>query len=448
MNEYRDHKEQKWPQLDAMKSHIEQIAVPSEIEERIRSGIRIGRQRRRSRWMAKMASYTAVLLFLVSVASVRFSPVVAAYVGDIPGLRSLVELINYDKGLQLALENDFMQQVGRFEEHDGIKLTIDGILADESRVVVFYTLKNMNGQRGIVNLQDVKLINKQNTSILYGASDFKEDWISKQGTIDLNFKEGTAVPDVLSLQMKVGKDHDTASKRKAWSFDIPVDKTKFEGRRETYALNKTVTVEGQRITFGQMTVYPTRIGIEVVYDPNNTKKLFYFDNLRIEDEHGETFGTISNGISGSIVSENRQLLYIQSNYFRKPSKLYLRASSIRALDKAKLEVKVDLANKKLLARPDDRLTLQDIGTSAENGQRILVFGLKREDPMDNKNRQFSIFDSTYADASGHRFESNRTGSTGDEYQYFIKNTSYTNPLTLSITDYPSRIYGDINVRVK
>ncbi|SDX03757.1 DUF4179 domain-containing protein [Paenibacillus sp. CF384] len=447
MNDFRDSNEQDWPQLDAMKEQMNQIAVPGTIDERIRNGMRLGRQRRRRRTVTRFASYTACLLLLTMVASVRFSPVVAAYVGDLPGLRSLVELINSDKGLELAIENDFMQPIGLSEEHDGIKVTVDGVLADESRVIVFYTLTNMDGRKRVVNVQKVDLATKEQISISYGSSNSNEEWESSQGTIDFNLQGGAAVPDVLQLELKVGKDEKVVTALPNWKFDIPIDKAKFEGLKQTYAINKTVTVEGQHITFGKMTVYPTRIGLEVAYDPTNTKKIFYFDDIRIEDERGETFGTITNGVSGSTIDENRQILYFQSNYFRKPDRLYLRANSIRALDKNKLEIKVDLDHKKLLSGPDDHLTLSDVGTSKEDGQRILVFKLENDNPLD-ENRGYSLFDMSFKDASGKSFGSGMTGTSGDMFQYFIKKANYQSPLTLTITDYPSRIEGDIKLRIK
>jgi len=60
-----------------------------------------------------------------------------------------------------------------------------------------------------------------------------------------------------------------------------------------------------------------------------------------------------------------------------------------------------------------------------------------------------LFDTTYKDASGQSFESHMTAnSSGGEFQYFIKDTKYQNPLTLEIADYPTRIHGDINLRIK
>lgn len=275
MNEYPEQQERELPQLEAMKEYMGDLRIPSDIDAKIWSGIKAGRQRRRRRTVSRLAAYTAGLLLLTSVASVRFSPEVAAYVGEIPGLRPLVELIHYDKGLELAIDNDFMQPVGLSEEQDGMKLTIDGVIADESRAIVFYTLENRDKQKSVVNLQKVELRDNKDISISRSFYPQEEDWESVQGTIDLYPKEGSGIPDSFNMRFVFDKVTETATTSPTWQFAIPVDQTRFEGLKETYDINQTVTVEGQKIGFGRMTVYPTRIGIEVNYDPSNSKKLFY-----------------------------------------------------------------------------------------------------------------------------------------------------------------------------
>ena len=54
------------------------------------------------------------------------------------------------------------------------------------------------------------------------------------------------------------------------------------------------------MTFVSATVYPLRVEVHVKMDPNNTKKLLNFDDLRLVDEHGETVGKFRNGIRWAI----------------------------------------------------------------------------------------------------------------------------------------------------
>ncbi|WEK54459.1 MAG: DUF4179 domain-containing protein [Candidatus Cohnella colombiensis] len=450
MDERHEHGQEnqphEWPQLEAMREHLGNLPFPQGIDEAIRQGMSRAKQRRRRRKLVRLCAYSACTLLIVIVLSVRFSPAVAAFVKEIPVLGSIVELIQYDKGLQLALENDFMQKVSLYEDIDGIKVTIDGVVADESRVMIFYTLTNMDGRKGAVYLDEAKIVNSGDIQygLSYGNSGFDEVWELKQGSIDMNLQEGTQLPNHLELEMKLSPyDKSVKQGDAVYHFNIPIDKEKFEGMYETIAINKTVTVEGQHITFGEMTVYPTRIGIEVEYDAANTKKLFYFDDIRLVDEKGEAFGTIMNGVSASQIDENRTILYFQSNYFLKPKELYLRARSIRALDKSKLEVRVDLDEMKLLSRPDSLLSLESTSKRELWNERGLIFNL-RNDEM----RSYNLFKNSYTDATGQTFESNRSESSNEYYQYFIEKVEQQSPITLTIEDYPARIYGDVNIQIR
>ncbi|WP_336775991.1 hypothetical protein [Paenibacillus sp. MMO-58] len=108
---------------------------------------------------------------------------------------------------------------------------------------------------------------------------------------------------------------------------------------------------------------------------------------------------------------------------------------------------MDLNRKQLLAGPDSLLTIKDVGASDEQGQDWIVFGLKNEDPLDQA-RAYSLFKMSYKDASGQFFDSDRTGSSGDEYRFYIPKENYQSPLTLFIQDYPTRIHGDIDLKIK
>ncbi|WP_223067510.1 DUF4179 domain-containing protein [Paenibacillus caui] len=426
----------------------EQIRIPEEMDRAILLGIEKGRRYRKKRIRSRIAIGTGCLFILAALLSVRFSPAVAAYVGSIPGLKALVEMLHYDKGLQLALKNDFIEPLGMSQEKDGIELVMDGMLADESRVILFYTLNNKAALKGNVDINGVKLEDGAGNwldgySVSYGSTDVREDWKTKQGQIDFSFQDGTAVPDRLRLNLRLLGMGEAKEARAdpGWKFEIPVDKSKLSSMKETYAINQSATVEGQRITFGTMTVYPTRIGVEVNFDPHNTKKILSFDDIAIVDEHGEKFGTIMNGVTASHKSEDSIILYFQSNYFLKPKELYIEGGSMRALDKNKLEVKIDLKKKRLLTKPDDRLSLEGMTDT------VLHFRLHKDDSLD-EGRRYSVFSSLFTDASGKEFHSSQMGFSNEDIQYDIPRDVYLSPLTLKIDDYPARIQGNIHIKVK
>ena len=57
-------------------------------------------------------------------------------------------LIAHDRGLAEAVRNDYYQPIGASQTLDGVTLTVDGVIADESRLVLFYTITDPEGNAG------------------------------------------------------------------------------------------------------------------------------------------------------------------------------------------------------------------------------------------------------------------------------------------------------------
>src|SRR5690606_21037341 len=82
------------------------------------------------------------LLLVSFIFSIRVFPSFAEAVSRIPVLEQLVRLIDHDPGLQSAIENEFMQPIGITKEHNGVRFTLDGIIVDEGRMNIFYTVES------------------------------------------------------------------------------------------------------------------------------------------------------------------------------------------------------------------------------------------------------------------------------------------------------------------
>jgi len=216
-----------------------------------------------------------------------------------------------------------------------------------------------------------------------------------------------------------------------------------------------VVLEGQKITFERATVFPTRIALKVSYDPTNSKKIFAFDDLTLVNEKGEVWGRIMNGMSGSRLDENHEILFFQSDYFTQPKELFLQGKSIRALNKEDLSVTLDLEKDRILSSPPN-LALDQV-IKNPSGKVMELYFLLKTNPKYDERRAFSIFSYDYTDARGQSLntesQSSRLYSEKQGYDQTIVlnlqgNVSYQSPITLQIQDYPSRISGEFNIRVK
>lgn len=454
------------------------LAAPEALGLYVERGIAKGRAFKRKQTRRRLA-LAACLVLLALLAPIRVSPAYSALISKIPGLDYIVRLINYDHGLVSAAKNDFVQHINLSDEHEGFVFTVTDMIADESRIVLFYTLTD-RGKHGPVNIGSFKfsrtdgkewpvavgwdgLIGKE-TDLSHGA----------QGKVEVSLPQGTSLPDQILVQLRLKKDpapESTQSKPiqpgavpgftpgpgnlldPTWQVQIPIDKELITNLKHEYVVGKSVTVEGQKFTFSKVTIFPTRISVDVEFDPANTKKVFYFDDLCLVDEHGNKVTGITNGISGSLLDGTHQTLYFQSNYFDNPKEIYLEGHSIRALDKNLTDVKVDLAKKAVVSRlPDQRLTLDDVKHIP--GKWVLSWSLKT-DPVD-EGRAYNLFSSVYLDASGREHagiqssSSTPYGPDGTEQIELVLSAQDLSgtTVTLPLEDYPSRIQADFRVKVK
>ncbi|MDF2927144.1 MAG: hypothetical protein K0R57_6058 [Paenibacillaceae bacterium] len=436
--------------------HSVELPADEELDAAIARGISQAGTHRRRRTRMRAAAMAVCAMLIAGLVSVRFSPAVAAYVGQLPLLKPLVEMIQYDKGLKLAFENDFFQPVGSVQEQDGIKVTMEGLIADESRILLFLSIDNAPDSAHFLRnmmFRDQAGNPLEEVSIVFGetSSEVKEG--RKRQQVDLLFAEAAALPDLLQMSFQLGgNDYQQPTSGPLWQLNIPIDKSKFAGTQQVYELGESLVIDGQKITFGKMTVYPTRIGVEVAYDPANSKRIFSLGNIRIENEQGEVFANGANGLIASLTDEDHAVLYFQSSYFVKSKRLYLKTEGIRGLDKSMVEVKIDLEQKRLLSAPDNRLSLFDVAQTDEH--LVLNFHFKGLGAEEKKGMLFSW---NFRDAEGVKHELHQVGSSqlhdngkivGEE-QYFLPKGDYPGPLTMTLNDYPEQLAGgSFTIRIK
>lgn len=445
-------------QLISLKEKHQHIQVPDQIDQYIHIGLEQARKSKRRKQRTVFSTIAVATILFLFVISVRVSPVFASYAGQIPGLDRLVELIRGDKGLESALKNNFVQLIGKSVTHDGITFTVDEIIADESKMILFYTIES-DETHNYFMFSDLTITDEDGEDIAavvsYGShSDDIEKSKKVSGKVDVEFGQDTNLPEQIHISADIDAGNSTSytPDNQSWDISFTVDHDRFANQKDIYSINETVIVEGQKVTFKEIIVYPTKIAIHVIYDEQNSKKLFGFDDLAIINENGEEWASITNGITGQEISDYEEVLYMQSNFFEQPKELHLQFSSIRAMDKDKLDVIVDIEQEQLLKKPNDQLELLDVSTS--NSSASLEFKIKRsEEFMDDV--LYYIFAHQYHDESGNEHETlSAFGTrTGDDESEYINTLQVRKPdsgskVTLKLTDYPTRISGDIKLRVK
>lgn len=459
--------------------------LSEKIDAAIAKGIRQGQEaakRRRIRARRRIGGTAAALaLLLTCLLSIRVSPVFAAFVREIPGMEKFVDLINnsHDKGIQLAVDNDFVQPIGVSDEREGMKLTVQGIIADPSRMVLFYDVK-LPSKEEYVEFNSMELTdglgNRLPVSIGYSNQDEAKSEIAKtgiqRGTIDFNLMDDTEFPNEAVLTVKLKRVPlpdpkapptaelmpglepviDTENYRGGTEFQVKfsIDRAKFAGLTREFPLGQTLIVEGQKITFDRVVISPLRVSVYMSYDAQNTKQIFGPGDIRIVDDKGIAW----NHTLGSLAKDH-PVLHFESPYFKVPKALYIEGSWFRALDKNKMTVTLDMDKREILAAPDNKLSISGIA-AAESYIKLdfKLSGLKPDDHM-----LYNLFEQEFTDAKGIRYSTASlrgatmgTSSSSEPQEqhvyYYLENRPYAKPLTLTISNYPQYIREPYKIQIK
>ncbi|MFD1031622.1 DUF4179 domain-containing protein [Metaplanococcus flavidus] len=434
--------------LNDFKDRLQQIPLPLEaadgaIIQGLERAKREKMQKRVTRKRTLWSLAAVALLVLTLAATIRVSPAFANAVASIPGMEKFVELIQNDKGLNAVFENDYYQPIGESQTVGSATLTIDGVILDESGMNIFYTIQSAVEMEDIV-IDTPVLENQQEIplgGISYNHPVTQED--SPKIYTDIlgfNFQEPMkfdSLDFILDLKVTVdGEDFD---------FSMPFTVPENVEPSVTYDMHQEVEVEGQKFSVEEVTVHPLRVGIKISFDPNNTKKILQFEDMRLEDENGEVWGSILNGLSATgDIDEGEMIFYLQSNYFEAPDELYLRINKMQAVDIEDSYFLVDTDKNLLLHSPKDgRLELiQSSRTGFEMTLKIdsedgFPYGLDRK--ISDTNGEPMVMQYSGLSSPQEGVQSISIGFEGN---------GYANPVRVDLFAYPNYINGDVKIELK
>ncbi|MCG7345444.1 DUF4179 domain-containing protein [Sporosarcina sp. ACRSL] len=433
--------------LKKWKEEIESKTMPEErLEHAINKGFeqaKIKMQKRRTYKQGIWSIVVAAILILSFVTSIRVSPAFANAIASIPGMERIVEMIQDNKGLQLAIENDHYQPIDVTDETENVKVTLKGIITDETSLVAFHTVtfKEKNHPDFIVNY---RILDTDGNDLSKKVS-YSNNWGHETETESMNTLEielNAPIPrEPLVLEVQIGDDIDTHEVKK--SISLPFQVQLQPVKKEQYEINEKVTVDGQSIMIKNITVGPLKTAVEVECAPENTKEIFGFEDLRIVDAKGEVWTSIKNGIYARYTEDpNRKIYFLQSNYFKESDELYLKFNKLMALDKEEATLVINTETEEIVEQPKDQ-------RFSDLKMRGLFMDIKLKGEKDYYHDPFS----TFYDAEGKELQS-KWGSfyqSDDEINNFgleLPNVEFTNPLHFPLHAYPSYIKGNVKIKIK
>lgn len=424
-----------------MKDQLDEIHLPlDDADESIRRGFDRARRdkvKARKKRNRILSLAIAALLFFTFVTSIRVSPAFANAVASIPGMEKFVDLIQFDKGLEAIFKNDYYQKVDAAQMKNGLTLTIDGAILDETGMNIYYTLKSKDKMKAL-SIQSVDLEHEEGippSGISYGGIDVDDNPKEVANRVTYHFESPVKFNNLLFTL-----DMDVRFQGEDISFSLPFELQENVKPGKTFVLIEEVEIESQKLTIEEITIYPLRVAVKVAFDEANTKKILQFEDMRLEDENGEVWGSIMNGVT----ARGRETYFLQSNYFEQPERLYLRINKMQAVDKDEATLVIDTEKGEILNAPkDDKLQILETWRSGLH----LVMPDKDGNPM----HTYDII-STGEDAKGKKVYITSTGMYVEEgtrhWDMTFGATGYTNPLSFELTSYPNYITGDVKVELK
>lgn len=421
--------------LNARKTEYETMPVPdSSAYQAVQSGIRQAARKRKSRLRWYMSSISAAAFILLFTGCIRVSPAFASFVEQLPGMEGIVSMIRQDKGLMMAIDKSLLQQVGVTDEHDGTSLTVEGIITDESRMVIFYTMKGMKDPKKFN--YDIDLLDENGKKLPVAFSYSSLNPASESGIyedkIDISFIESLPPHELTVIFKERGMDPNNK-----WKVTFPVDHSLTKGMKKIIPVNQTMTVDGQRIHVKQAILYPTRLVLDIEYDRNNTKKIFGIRDLHLVDEQGRAWRMDSSSIGGSGSS-----VFFESMYFSTPKKLTLQGSGLSAVDMDELIISIDPSSGEIQGGPSSLKLLQ---STVQGKNLILEFSI-----ADAQNATSGLSFTNIEDSKGNPFDINEVGWSPSvfEARVVIKNgAAAKGNLTMEIFSYPDQIRAPFSIEI-
>lgn len=453
MNE--DKKTEIRPDSQRLQSDINQVQqqlslLPElALDVAIRKGIEKGRKRSirlsRKRWsLSMMSALTAIILL---TAFVRVSPAFASIVKDIPGFSGFVELIEGDRTLISAVENEFFQPVKQSVEKNGYKFTVDSIIADAQRMVILYKVEgpNINGNTGFLDFKlktseglDLEAVIK---SVHTPNDDAEGLSVPVYDSLDILMGEGNKMPESLQFSLKLGEE---------WlTIEFPIDHKHFAGMREDISIQNEFEVSGQRFTIKDAILTPLQVSVTIEADPNNTKHANEFVNLALIDEKGRRYET--NSAFGDLNTSITR--HFQGSYFVKPKELTLVADGLHLSDND-LTLTVDTEKLQIISSPGNKINLAS--SELVNGEYEIALELLELDETDKKSSYTLLkHGGSFKDAAGTSYpvldyRASRWNSSNNTVTqvYRIPKADYKQPLTFEIEQFPGYVLQPINISIK
>ncbi len=305
--------------------------------------------------------------FAAFVLLVNLSVPFAQACGSIPLISNLARAVSWSPSLSAAVEHDYVQPMNLSQYQNGITAKVEYLIVDRKQVDVFFSIASdeyqhldlehpqltvPGGQGGYGS--SLSTYGIENGDLIDFRIDFTERDVPDQltmtfGVYDSKHLYENQKPPAQSNVADYGDELLGESQEEqreilaTFTFELHFDPTYTE-QGTVIDVGETFRLDGQSVTLTEAEIYPTHLRLNFDYDPANTAWLTEL-NFYLENERGERFNGIVNGISatGNPDDPSTDSVWLDSPYFSTGEHLTLHVTGAAWIDKGQERVKVDLA---------------------------------------------------------------------------------------------------------
>ena len=335
-----------------------------------------------------VAAVCACFVLLVNV-----SGPFAAACSAIPLIKDLAQAVSFNPSLSAAVENHWVQPIGLTRSENGAEMTIESVIVDQKQLNIFFTT---GGDAAPMYDVHMDLQGAGGTELHgFGMSSSMALPNGELQQVTVDFVD-LSMPGALRLVCKlIPLDSETAVSSAApadspaqpaereepepvavLTFDLTFN-PQFTEQGRVVEVGQWIELDGQRIRFKDVEIYPTHIRVNVEDDPDNTAWLKGLE-LYAEDENGVRYerpgGIIATGSPDSPFYRSYRL---ESSFFSEGEHLKLYLTGAEWLDKDKEWTWVDLNTGATGFLPDG-VVLHDVSRTGDDV--FLTFRAHSENP--------------------------------------------------------------------
>lgn len=267
------------------------------IEESMTEEVTFGKKKKRS-WIW-IATSVAVAFVLAFVGVVNAFPNVAVAMNDVVGLKELVQLVTVDQGMKACLENEYAQYIGEEQiMKDGHYSKVYYVVADSAHVSIFYkTDVPLDGEEyhhfAYVTQEDGYFI-----PVMQQVESYRTD-IEDMYELRIDFLEELKedmLPESIKVAIDFGKSYwDGYPSTDGGWIDYPENTATYEIMLDSiffvepivYDIQEEVEIDGQKLLFEKVELYPTMTILSYSEDVENSYLLVDMDMVLVDDEGNE-----------------------------------------------------------------------------------------------------------------------------------------------------------------